>query len=110
MRRDTLTDVTGLTLDERTELSLRELSDACQASAEMLMELVDQGLLRPRGRTPQHWRFPALDVKRVHIAVNLQQDLGVNLPGVALAVEMMEELQSLRRRVRLLEQLIDDGR
>jgi chaperone modulatory protein CbpM len=37
-------------------------------------------------------------VQRVQTAIRLQQDLGVNLAGAALALDLLEELQELRCR------------
>jgi chaperone modulatory protein CbpM len=39
----------------------------------------------------------------VRITRNLQRDLGVNTPGAALALELLEELEQLRARLRRLE-------
>jgi len=34
---------------------------------------------------------------RARIALRLERDLGINVPGVALALELLEELEQLRR-------------
>jgi chaperone modulatory protein CbpM len=36
----------------------------------------------------------------VQRVVRLQRDFGVNLPGAALALELLEEVERLRRNVR----------
>jgi chaperone modulatory protein CbpM len=43
------------------------------------------------------WRFSGAALRRARIALRLERDLGVNLPGVALALDLLEELQRLRR-------------
>lgn len=96
-------DVVLTLLDEATELTLRDLCAACDLHAEALVEMVEQGMLSPRGTTPASWRFPGTSLKRVRTAQRLQQDLGVNLAGAALALELLDELARLRARVRLLE-------
>lgn len=88
--------LTGTLLDEECELSLRELASACGVSAEMLIEMVDEGMLEPRGRDPLGWRFPASALKRARTALHLQEDLGVNLAGAALVVDLLEEIRRLR--------------
>jgi chaperone modulatory protein CbpM len=40
---------------------------------------------------------------RLHRALRLQQDLEVNLPGIALTMNLLEELDELRSRIRVLE-------
>ena len=90
-------------LDERTSLSLRELCQLCGLSAEELLDMVEVGLLEPRGAGPQNWRFPGYAVSRVHAAQRLQSDLGVNLAGAALALDLVDELRRLRERLRRLD-------
>lgn len=92
-------------LDERLRFTLRDMCRVCGVHAEFLMELVEEGIIVPetprRGRrmTAAHrWHFDGIAVVRVQRAVRLQQDLGVNLPGVALALELLDELESLRQR------------
>jgi len=93
-------------LDERLHFSLRDMCRICGVHAEFLVELVQEGVIIPErppgrragGRQPAHWRFDGVAVVRVQRAVRLQEDLGVNLPGVALALELLDELEVLRRR------------
>ena len=96
-------------LDERLRFTLRDMCRICGVHAEFLVELVDEGVIAPqpgarhRGtarRAPAQWHFDGLAVVRVQRAVRLQEDLGVNLPGVALALELLDELERLRQRSR----------
>ncbi len=83
--------------DESEEYSLGELCSLCRVHAQFIHELIDEGILSPQGSKPQEWRFPALAVKRVQISIRLQQDLRVNLPGTALALDLLEEIEILQR-------------
>jgi chaperone modulatory protein CbpM len=95
--------VSGMILDETVSLSLGELCRASSLCAEEVIAMVDEGLLEPGGSSPMDWRFPATSLYRVHVALRLQRDLQVNLAGVALALNLLDELRSLRERLRLLE-------
>lgn len=89
-------------LDEE-EISLGELTRTCRVHAEWVMELVDEGVIEPRspGEVPsQHWRFSATTIVRVQKARRLQHDLGVNLPGVALALQLLDRIDALESRLR----------
>lgn len=90
-------------LDDATWLSLRELCQLCGVTAEELSEMVDEGLVDPSGAGPQEWHFRANAVARVQAARRLQADLGVNLAGAALALDLVEELRRLRERLRRLD-------
>ncbi|HFE37000.1 MAG TPA: MerR family transcriptional regulator [Gammaproteobacteria bacterium] len=104
MNNELLTLLTGEVLEEDVELSLAELCRVCQLSAEQVFELVEQGLIEPLGRTPEGcWRFCGISVRRVRCAQRLRQDLGVNVAGAALALELLEELDYLRTRLRRFE-------
>lgn len=99
----TYMQVTGFVLEDETGLSLVEICRACAAEPEMVVALVEEGLLTPSGAAPGEWRFTGVHMQRARVAVRLQQDLGVNLAGAALALQLMEELDDLRARLRLLE-------
>ena len=89
----------GLVLDEQAELTLGELCHACSRHAEWVLQLVEEGILEPAGRNPAQWRFSGTSLHRAHIAMRLQRDLDVNLAGVALALDLMDEIESLRALV-----------
>ena len=97
------TDIlTGIIIEEETRLSLRELCDACAVHVEFITELVDEGVIEPSGIDESHWYFSGISLQRIRTAKRLQQDLGVNLAGVALALELIEELQQLRTQLHKL--------
>lgn len=91
--------LTGMILDDQVRLSLEELCEICDLSAETIVDMIDEGLLEPQGRRPGEWRFRCYEVRRVQVALRLQQDLRVNLPGAALIIDLLEELEELRRRL-----------
>lgn len=91
--------LSGDVLEETTELSLADLCRACELSAERVFQLVEEGLIEPRGRNPKQWRFHGRNVQRVRCVLRLERDLGVNLAGAALALDLLEEVQQLRTRL-----------
>lgn len=93
----------GILLDEEIELSLNELCRACASSAEWVIELVEEGVLEPTGTQQLHWRFTGTSLQRAHTAMRLQRDLGINLAGVALALDLLEEIEILQTRLRRYE-------
>jgi chaperone modulatory protein CbpM len=95
--------LTGILLDERAELSLHDLCHACSTSAEWVVELVDEGVLEPIGHEQAHWRFSGPSLLRARAAMRMQQDLQINLAGVALALDLMEEIEAIRERLRRFE-------
>lgn len=97
----------NIVIEEETTYSVSEVCRACRLTGEELIAMVEEGLVQPYGETSAQWRFPASELQRVDTAVRLQHDLGVNLAGAALALELLDELGDLRRRVQLLERLLE---
>ena len=58
-----------------------------------------------RGAQPGEWEFPAAVLPRLRIVGRLMRDLGVNVSGAALAVELLETQRELERQIRRLERL-----
>ena len=95
--------LSGMLMDEECSLTLAELSRACAMHAEWVMELVEEGIIEPYGQDLTQWRFTPQALYRARTVRNLQRDLGVNLSGAALALELLEEIEALRARLRRFE-------
>ena len=91
-----LQELSGTLLDERTIFTLHELCIACGVHAEIVIEMVEEGVLHPRGAEPADWRFSGSAVTRAQKALKLSRDLRVNWPGAALALDLLEEIERLR--------------
>lgn len=91
--------ITGVLLDEQIELSLSELCRACNRHADWVIGLVDEGVLDPIGVDQVQWHFSGLSLRKAHTAMRLERDLGLNLAGIALALDLMEEVERLRTRL-----------
>jgi len=89
--------IAGTLLDEHAELDLCQLCEVCGVDAERVIEMVTEGVVEPCGIEPRQWRFTGTAVVRVRTALRLQRDLRVNLAGAALALDLLEELEELRR-------------
>jgi chaperone modulatory protein CbpM len=87
-------------LDETTWVRVEELCARVHVERQWIVELVEIGALEPRaGDAPDAWAFAIADVLRVSAMRRLVDELGVNLPGAAIILELVEE------RRRLLSQL-----
>ncbi len=93
----------GELLDERIEFTLSELCLACEQQEEWIIQLVDEGMLEPKGEDQQSWRFSGTSLRRVYSAMRLERDLGVNIAGVALALDLIDEVEQLRLRIKNYE-------
>ena len=90
-------------LDAATWLRVDELCARTQVEQQWIVELVELGALEPMdGIGPDEWSFALSDVPRVHAMTRLVEDLGVNLPGAAIIVELAEERRRLQAQLRQL--------
>jgi chaperone modulatory protein CbpM len=91
--------LTGEIFEEYAVLSVDELSRLCAVDRAYIVELVEEGVLSVTAVEAEQWRFAGTALRRARTALRLQRDLEINLPGVALALELMEELDALRREL-----------
>jgi len=93
----------GQVVEEETLITLDELCRNCTLESEEVVTLVREGVLDPADESlywthSGHWRFHISSVRRVRTVVRLQRDLGVNLPGAALALELLDRIAKLERQ------------
>lgn len=100
--------LSGMLIDEEYRLSLHELCSACAVETDFVVELVNEGALEPAGIDKSHWVFTGISLKRVRTARHLQRDLGLNLAGIALALDLLDEVEQLHSRINRLTGLTHD--
>lgn len=93
----------GELMEELTDISLHEFCRACGAQEHIIIELVNEGVLEGLTENQyqgvESWRFTGIHLRQAKIATRLQRDLGVNLAGAALALQLMDEIDFLKRRI-----------
>lgn len=87
----------GRVLEDTDLVTLTELCRSCMVKTETITLLVDEGILDPVGDNVERWRFSVGSLRRVKTAVHLQRDLGVNLAGAALALDLLDRIAELER-------------
>ena len=85
-------------LDETITWGFAEICTRCRVESDLVNEMINEGILDPEGSSVETWRFNAVAIKRIQVACRLQNDLRVNLPGAALALDLLEEIEKLRSR------------
>jgi chaperone modulatory protein CbpM len=98
-----LNEMIGMILEDDARFSLEELCRSCGLLPKQLLEMVDEGIIDPIDyqQTTTCWQFAGNSVVRVRTVIRLQRDLGVNLAGAALAVELLDEIKGLRNSLRV---------
>lgn len=84
-------------------LTLEHVCEICSVSPDFVRELVDYVIVQPTGTSPQTWRFELSDLRRIRSAKRLQRDLGINIAGIAVLIEQLDEIKRLRQHLAILE-------
>ena len=64
-----------------------------------IAEMVSWGIAGPIGNKPEKWLFSQSDYDRIACAVRFGEELNINVPGAALAIELIDELNKIRKRM-----------
>ena len=96
-------DAPAEVLDHVGACSLDDLCVVCRVEEEFVAQLVEHGALDPVGISRTEWRFASVSIARVSKAKRLERDLGLNTAGVALALDLLAQIDELRARLRTYE-------
>lgn len=99
--------IAGEIVDESAHYSLKEVCQTCGVHAEKLVELVEAGIIEVQGERPAVWRFSTRSIVRSRKALRLQRDLDLNLAGLAVTLDLLDQLEALRRQVKELRQHVE---
>lgn len=87
-------------IEQPGELTLVEVSRTCAVQVGFIIELIEEGVIAPvAGQAPDSWRLTDAQLRHVTVASRLQRDLGVNLAGAALALQLLDEIETLRAQI-----------
>lgn len=97
-----VTETVGINAEE-TLFTLHEICEHGGVGVEFVVELVEYGVILPltEAEVPQ-WVFDAVALARLKRALRLQCDLEINLPGVAVSLDLLDEIQRLHQQIDLL--------
>ncbi|MBV9575031.1 MAG: MerR family transcriptional regulator [Gammaproteobacteria bacterium] len=87
---------------QETTLSLEELCDSCHSDSDFIIELIKHDIIRSIENADER-KFDLHQLERIKTVQRLQHDLDVNLEGVAVILDLLDELEELRSRLMLIE-------
>lgn len=91
----------GTLLNKHHRYSLAEFCQACGGDEQWIIALVEEGILDPTGTSQAQWRFGERSALRALRARRMQKDFELDLASLALVLELLDEIQSLRARLRI---------
>lgn len=87
-------------LDDRGELTLVELTECSGLTTEEVRELVELGALVPSSERGTEPLFPPACIAAARTAARLRRDFEVDAHGLALALTLLERIQTLEAELR----------
>lgn len=96
--------VEGILLEDATQTyTLVELSRICVTDQKMIIEMVEYGIIEavePHSKDPM---FSGSMISRSQKAIRLHRDLSINWPGISLALDLLEEIETLRAELQKIK-------
>ncbi|WP_027708422.1 chaperone modulator CbpM [Zooshikella ganghwensis] len=95
-------------IDASPRFSLIEICARCGVDQTLIIAMVSYGIVEPHNdyHIPEQWRFMAGDLIRLQKALRLKRDLSLNLSGLAFALDLLDEVNSLRQDINQLQHYI----
>ncbi|QWD92783.1 MerR family transcriptional regulator [Polynucleobacter asymbioticus] len=95
MSQTNITWIESTIVEDEVHMTIVELSHAASTPEELIMDWVSEGVLSPVGSSPQDWRFSGDSLKRAKTAARLTRDFEINTSGLALALDLMDQISQL---------------
>jgi len=88
---------------EHVLFTLEEVCERCGAHTDIIIEMVEYGIVEPIEQpSAQEWYFNSQALVRLQRAQRLMDELELNLSGVALSLELLDEIDDLQKHITLL--------
>ncbi len=91
-----------MTNTESTYLSFTEVCLQTGVDEDIVVEIVEQGIVEPLGAAQEEWLFSPTMLTVTQKAVRLHRDLNVDWAGIALAIDLLDQVDRLREENRAL--------
>jgi chaperone modulatory protein CbpM len=85
-------------------VDMKEFCQVVDMPAAFVIEIVEHGILEPQGQRPDEWVFDTYSLTVAKRAAKLHHDLELEWEGVALALNLLDELEQVRAENRMLKQ------
>ncbi len=89
----------GHVLDDEKKITFYELCTTCSISPDEIKEMINHGIIDHEGQSENEWRFSWNTAHRIQKARRLLYDLEVNMAGAALALHLLDKIESLEKRI-----------
>ena len=92
-------DILAHDCEEWFSLSLYEVTCSIGVDEGVIIEIINEGIVSVQKDDHNNWQFDSLALKRIRTVLRLKHDLNVNLPGAGLALELLDEIDTLKKQL-----------
>ncbi len=93
--------------ESATGFGLEQVCVVVELERTEVIQLVELGLVEPEGYAPDSWSFDEQMLALIQRARRLQRQLEVDWPGIALALQLLEQVEQLQSENRQLRQRLE---
>ncbi|MDP3608044.1 MAG: chaperone modulator CbpM [Methylophilus sp.] len=86
-------------VENEVQMTAVELCHSIGLEHEYLIAWVYEGILSPTGNSPEDWQFGGDSLSRAKKALRLSRCLEINTPGVAMVMDLLDEISLLRKQI-----------
>ena len=80
----------------KVAFTLMEVCERTHLPEQVLIDIVEEGVLEPEGQSPSEWRFDSYMLTVCQRAARLHRDFDIDWSGIPLCLDMIAQLESLR--------------
>jgi DNA-binding transcriptional MerR regulator len=84
---------------EPEQLTLEDLAACAGVHPAHIAYFVEYGLIEPSAYRGTQWLFEPACIARLRLIERLRRDLGANLAGIAVILDLLDRLTTLQREV-----------
>jgi chaperone modulatory protein CbpM len=92
----------GIVIEETQTFTYTEVCHKYNIPQQLLSEMMEHGLFSNTSTELEQLKINQKELQRIESAFRLHRDLGVNLPGVVLAIELIEKIDLLNDELDIL--------
>ncbi|WP_133130385.1 chaperone modulator CbpM [Legionella yabuuchiae] len=100
--------IAGILMDDNASVTFIEVCEQYDISEEELIEMVEHGVVEIQANNIKRSTFDYYSLTRIQSALRLKYDLGINTQGVALALELLDQLNALQDELDILKRHVDN--
>lgn len=88
----------GRYVEENFILNITEVCQSLGIQKQWIFEVIDEGIIHPLPSKSSSPKFDQTAIRRIRTSICLQRDLGINLSGIALVLDLLDEIEELKNQ------------